>query len=83
MEIMAYASENSYIVLTFDLDFSTILSVTHDLLPSVVQIRASVHHAEMVINLIVTALFRYKEELDEGAILSIDLKKARIRLLPL
>ena len=50
-EIMAYARENDYIVLTFDLDFSTILSVTHDLKPSVVQIRASVQQAERVINI--------------------------------
>ena len=41
-EIMAYARDNNLIVLTYDLDFSTILSVTHEQKPSVVQIRASV-----------------------------------------
>ena len=34
-EIMAYARSNDYIVLTYDLDFSTILSVTHELKPSI------------------------------------------------
>lgn len=81
-EIMAYARENNLIVLTCDLDFSTILSVTHDLKPSVIQIRASVNQAELVVDLIASAFFRHKDELDEGAILSIDLKKTRIRILP-
>ena len=40
--ILAYARDNDLIVLTYDLDFSAILSNTHDLRPSVAQIRASV-----------------------------------------
>jgi predicted nuclease of predicted toxin-antitoxin system len=39
-EIMAYAKANDYIVLTHDLDFSTILAATHGEKTSVVQIRA-------------------------------------------
>ena len=82
-EIMAYARENNFIVLTCDLDFTAILSVTHDLKPSVAQIRASILHAERAVDLIAAALFRNENELKEGAILSIDIKKARLRLLPL
>ncbi|MCL2517219.1 MAG: DUF5615 family PIN-like protein [Oscillospiraceae bacterium] len=82
-EIMEYARNNDYIVLTFDLDFSIILSVTHELKPSVAQIRASILQADKAVDLIVKALFRNEDELKKGAILSIDLKKARIRLLPL
>jgi len=82
-EIMAYARNNNYIVLTYDLDFSTILSVTHELKPSVAQIRASAIHAERAVDLIANALIQNAEEMEKGAILSIDLKKARLRLLPL
>ena len=39
-EIMAYAKANDYIVLTHDLDFSTIMAATQGEKPSVVQIRA-------------------------------------------
>ena len=39
-EVMAYAAEHGYIVLTHDLDFSAILAATHGEKPSVVQIRA-------------------------------------------
>ena len=37
VEIMAYARENNYIVLTYDLDFSAILSTTHELKTRVAQ----------------------------------------------
>ena len=83
VEIMAYARENDFIVLTCDLDFGTILSVTHDLKPSVTQVRASVIHAVRAVDLISTALMQYTDELGKGAILSIDIKSARLRLLPL
>ena len=82
-EIMEYARNNEYIIMTFDLDFSIILSVTHELKPSIVQIRASILHAEKAVDLISTALLRNTDDLKKGAILSIDLRKARIRLLPL
>ena len=83
MEIMAYARENDFIVMTCDLDFCTILSVTHELKPSVAQIRASIIHAQRAVELITTALIQYDDDLKKGAVLSIDVNKARLRLLPL
>lgn len=50
-QIMAYARDNGYIVLTFDLDFGAILSGTHDSKPSIVQIRASIRSAEQAVDL--------------------------------
>lgn len=40
--IMAYAFENDFTVLTYDLDFSALLATNHGLKPSVAQIRASI-----------------------------------------
>ena len=82
-EIMEYARKHDYIVLTYDLDFSAILSVTHERTPSIAQIRVSDMYAEQVTDIIAKYLQRYADEMGEGAILSIDLKKARLRLLPL
>jgi len=82
-EIMAYAQENNFVILTCDLDFSTLLSITHDLKPSVVQIRASFQQSEHIADLTTTALHKYSDELSNGAIISINLKKSRIRSLPL
>jgi predicted nuclease of predicted toxin-antitoxin system len=39
---MAFAAEHSYIVLTHDLDFGTILAAAHDEKRSVVQIRSEI-----------------------------------------
>jgi len=82
-EIMEYARINDFIVLTCDLDFGAILSVTHERKPSVVQIRGSILHAEKATDIIVAALYQCCDELKKGAILSIDSKNARLRLLPL
>ena len=82
-EIMAYARNNNLIVLTYNLDFGAILSATHELKPSIVQIRASVMFADRAVDMITSATKQNTTELKKGAILSIDLKKARLRLLPL
>ena len=68
-EIMKYAFENDFIILTFDLDFSAMLSVTHELKPSIAQIRASIPNAEQIVELISSALLRNADELKKGAIL--------------
>jgi len=82
-EIMEYARANNFVVMTCDLDFGTILSVTRESKPSVVQIRGSLINAEKAVDIIVAALFQCADELNKGAILSIDSKNARLRLLPL
>ena len=81
--IMAYAKEHDFIVVTYDLDFSAILSATNDLRPSVVQVRAMLPQATQIVNLIAIAITQNKDSLRNGAILTIDIKKARIRMLPL
>jgi predicted nuclease of predicted toxin-antitoxin system len=82
-EIMSYARENNYIILTYDLDFSAILTSTHDLKPSVAQIRATVRQAEHITDYIAAALCNNTDEMEKGAILTIDIKKTRVRLLPI
>ena len=53
IEIMEYARDNGYIVLTCDLDFSAILSNTRGFKPSVVQIRAMCFREDEDVDLIV------------------------------
>ncbi|MCL2199810.1 MAG: DUF5615 family PIN-like protein [Defluviitaleaceae bacterium] len=81
-EIMSYARNNDFIVMTCDLDFSTILSVTHELKPSIVQIRGAILNASTYVDVIVSALLQYEKNLKKGAILTISDKRARLRLLP-
>lgn len=82
-EIMAWASNNGYVVLTHDLDFSAILAATRGKSPSVVQIRAEDVSPDVIGGKITRALYQMQVELESGALLSIDDKTMRLRILPL
>jgi len=83
MEIVAFARSNNYVVLTHDLDFGTILAVTQGEKPSVVQIRSEDVSPDVIGQPVVSALRQMATELDEGALLTIDPGRTRLRLLPL
>ena len=82
-EILEFARLNDYVVLTCDLDFSTILAYTHGHKPSIVQLRLQVFPLVYTAKMIAHAVKDNIIELDEGAILSLDAKNSRVRLLPL
>lgn len=82
-EIMAYAGEHDYVVLTHDLDFSAILAATHGEKPSVVQIRAEDVSPEAIGAQIIIALRQMASELEDGALLTVDPGRTRLRVLPL
>lgn len=82
-EIMAYARLNNYVVLTHDLDFSAILAATHGEKPSVVQIRAEDVSPGVIGQQVIVALRQMAAELEEGALLTVDPSRTRLRLLPL
>jgi predicted nuclease of predicted toxin-antitoxin system len=83
LDIMAYAAEHDYIVLTHDLDFAAILAATHGKKPSVVQIRAEHLAPDLIGSHIVSALRQLAVELDSGALVTVEPKRTRIRVLPL
>ena len=82
-EIMAYASANNYVVLTHDLDFSAILAATHGEKPSVVQIRAEDVSPDAIGLQVIAALRQMATELENGALLTVDPNRTRMRQLPL
>ena len=82
-EIMAYASANDCVVLTHDLDFSAILAATHGEKPSVVQIRAEDVSPDVIGKQVIIALRQMASELEEGALLTVDPNRTRLRVLPL
>lgn len=81
--IMAYALANDFVVLTHDLDFSAILAATRGEKPSVVQIRADDVSPDAIGRQVLAALWQMKAELVEGALLTVDPNRTRLRLLPL
>lgn len=82
-EIMAYANVHDYVVLTHDLDFGAILAATHGEKPSVVQIRAEDISPDVIGKQVIAALRQMASELEEGALLTVDPNRTRLRVLPL
>jgi predicted nuclease of predicted toxin-antitoxin system len=82
-EIMTYAKLNEYVVLTHDLDFGAILAATHGEKPSVVQIRAEDVSPDVIGAQVVIALRQMAPELAEGALITVDPNRTRLRVLPL
>ena len=81
--IMVYARLNQYVVLTLDLDFAAILAATNGTKPSVVQVRADDVRPETIGRQVVSALRQMASELQDGALLTIDTNRTRLRVLPL
>jgi len=82
-EIISYAKDNDLVVVTHDLDFSAVLSVAHGQKPSVIQIRAKGLNKTQITEMIVAAVKKNIDEIEKGAVISINTNNSRIRLLPM
>jgi len=82
-EIMEWARRNEYIVFTHDLDYGTLLFVTKAVAPSVLQLRCEDIRPTSVGTIVVRALEKAQKEIEQGVLVTVDLRKSRIRLLPL
>jgi predicted nuclease of predicted toxin-antitoxin system len=70
-------------VLTNDLDFGILLSAENRSSPSVVQVRLDNLDPVLIIDRLVEVLREFSSELAEGALVTVDPKKTRVRGLPL
>lgn len=82
-EIMDWARDNHSVVLTHDLDFTTVLALTHAAGPSVVQIRTQRVLPVSIGPLLIRVLSDYEEVLARGAIVNVNESRARVRILPI
>lgn len=82
-EIMTFAADNGYVVLTHDLDFGAILAAGRDNKPSVIQIRSDDLRPTTIGNSVLSALREAARELEAGALVSVEPHRARLRTLPL
>ena len=81
--IMAWALAKGYVVFTHDLDFGTMLALTHATGPSVLQVRGQNVLPEDIGPILIAALRQHDAALAAGALVVVDLKKSRVRVLPL
>jgi predicted nuclease of predicted toxin-antitoxin system len=82
-EIMEFARENALIVFTHDLDFGSILAVTHARGPSVIQARVEDPVPAVIGRAVVAAIRENATYLLRGALMTLDPDKLRIRILPI
>jgi len=82
LEIMAWAVARNHVVFTHDLDFGTTLALTHATGPSVLQVRGPRVLPEDIGSAVISALRQHDAALAAGALVVVDLKKSRVRVLP-
>ena len=82
-EILTWAKENRYVILTNDLDFGTILATMGLESPSVIQFRRRDMFPETIAPIVLRAVEKFADELQAGALIVVDEFRYRVRLLPL
>lgn len=82
-EIMQWARENGFVVFTHDLDYGALLFATQTIAPSVIQLRIEDIRPKRVGEIVLQALRKAKNQIEQGALVTIDIRKGRIHLLPL
>ncbi len=83
MVIMEWARAKGYIVLTHNLDFGSLLAATGVETPSVIQVRTQDILPNSIENLVISALHQFEEELEQGALVTVDKAQSRARILPI
>lgn len=81
--IMRYAASHGFVVVTHDLDFGAILAATGGASPSVVQLRGADISPEAAQEALLAAINACEADLRAGALLTIDVTRFRVSLLPL
>lgn len=81
--LLQWAIDNGSVVFTNDLDFGAILAATGGHAPSVVQVRSQDVAPEHLADIVVRALRQHQSLIEQGALITIDSARSRVRILPL
>ncbi|GHT16973.1 hypothetical protein FACS1894189_2020 [Planctomycetales bacterium] len=82
-EIVRWARDHGYTIITNDLDFGTILAAEGCSTPSVIQVRRLNLLPKTLFPILKQVLEKYEKELEIGIIVVVDERKMRGRLLPI
>lgn len=82
-EIMDWAATHEYVVFTHDLDFASMLALSHAAGPSVLQVRAQDVLPTQLERSVVAALEQHEADLSAGALVVVDVHRNRVRVLPI
>ncbi|OGP76969.1 MAG: hypothetical protein A2V86_03265 [Deltaproteobacteria bacterium RBG_16_49_23] len=81
--ILERGREEDSTVVTLDADFHTLLALSGATSPSVIRIRIEGLKGETAANLIRTVLMQCEEDLKQGAVVTVERRRIRVRRLPL
>ena len=81
--IISYARDNGYTIVTLDADFHSLLALANARGPSVIRIRVQRLKGQEVASLVSTVLERIGHELQGGSLITVTSTTIRIRRLPL
>ncbi|MCL4194316.1 MAG: DUF5615 family PIN-like protein [Thermoguttaceae bacterium] len=81
--ILDWAEAHGYVVFTHDLYFGMLLALTHKTGPSVLQVRGENVLPDHMGNLVVAAIRQHETDLETGALVVVDERKNRVRVLPI
>ena len=81
--IMEWAVKHEHVVFTHDLDFGTMLALSHATGPSVLQIRAQDVLPDHLDDVVIAALKQHEVDLASGALVVVDETRTRVRVLPI
>jgi predicted nuclease of predicted toxin-antitoxin system len=83
IDIVRWAAERNYVILTNDLDFGEILTKYQFRRPSVIQVRRENLQPENLFDILEKVFADFQTEIELGALIIIGEEKVRCRLLPL
>lgn len=81
--IMQWVLDNQYCIFTHDLDFGALLALTQSQGPSVIQVRGRNVLPEHLGSIVCHAVQQYTADLNNGALIVIEEKHLRVRVLPI
>ncbi|MBR8836372.1 MAG: DUF5615 family PIN-like protein [Stigonema ocellatum SAG 48.90 = DSM 106950] len=82
-EVIQRATEEERVVVTLDADFHRLLALYEATFPSVIRIRIERLRAQALTDLLVKVINECEEELQQGAAVTVEPSRIRIRRLPL
>ncbi len=82
-KVFDWARTNDYVVFTNDLDFGVLLAMSKTNSPSVIQIRVQDVTPKNLFDVIYSTLMKYQDYINQGALITIDKRRARLRILPI
>jgi predicted nuclease of predicted toxin-antitoxin system len=83
IEILAWANEHEFVLITNDLDCSAILASGAVSGQSVIQLRTQDLLSDAAVIIVANTLEAHRQDIERGALLSIDEGGTRVRMLPL